>query len=79
MCIWAVMVHRGVDCLIVYINNNEPEPFMTMSAEGVLGIIQDVSSNNPHEVAIEFQIIKKGMGHRTMIKDSENNVIALSL
>ena len=52
------MVHRGVDCLIVYINNNEPEPFMTMSAEGLLGIIQDVFSNDPDEVAIEFQIIK---------------------
>ena len=51
---------RGRDCLIVNINNNEPEPFMTMSAEGVLGIIQDVFSNNPDEVAIEFQIIKKG-------------------
>jgi hypothetical protein len=49
---------------------------MTMSAEGVLGIIQDFFAD---EVAIEFQNTKKGKGHRTMIKDSENNVIALSL
>jgi hypothetical protein len=58
MCIWAVMVHGGVDCLIVNINNNEPEPFMTMSAEGVLGIIQDVFSNDSDGSLLALRILK---------------------